>query len=85
MDYGLRFLGSKQKKIKENGNTSKKHMSIVFENKDIRIEFFFVFDPKHENVSFLRPNGLWFKVFGVKTKKSQRKREHIKETYEHRI
>ena len=44
-------------------------MSIVFENKDIRIDFFFVFDPKHESVSFLRPNGLWFKVFGVKTKK----------------
>ena len=40
MDYGVRFLGSKQKKIKENGNTSKKHMSIVFENKDIKIDFF---------------------------------------------
>ena len=40
---------------------------------------FFVFDPKHESVSFLKPNGLWFKVFVVKTKKNQRKREHIKE------
>ena len=30
----------KTKKIQENENTSKKYMSIVFENKDLRVDFF---------------------------------------------
>ena len=56
-------------------------MSIVFENKNIRIDFFFVFDPKHESVSFLRPNGLWFKVFGVKTEKKIKENENTSKKY----
>ena len=68
MSVNTQLAASDQKNTKT-PIKSKKHMSIIFENKDIRIDFFFVFDPKHESVSFLRPNGLWFKVFGVKTKK----------------
>ena len=56
IDYDLLFLGSERRKTEENENTVKKHMNIAFKNKVIRVNFFFVFDPKHKNACLLRPN-----------------------------
>ena len=60
-------------------------MNIVFKNKDNRGDFLSFLNPKMKILVFQDQIDYDLLFFGVRTKKHRRKREHSKETYEHRV